>query len=339
MKRFFLLIALSTTLLFAELPKYEITPKFGGVVFDNSMHLDETTFFGLGIGRHLTGNWMLNFSYYKTHPDYEDGGSTDISMLTFNPEYYFGTGTYRPYLTAGLGYWETDNDRYSFDDQAFFNYGAGTRININDLSLGFEIKHATDFHQDGFESVWFSVALSIPFGSKAAPAAPKTINETPPPSRAIPLPGTSSLRTPNDDNDQDGVLNKADQCPNTPKGFTVDEKGCEKTYTFEVHFDFDHFNLTDTARASIENFVNFLKENPGYDAVIEGHTDSKGSVQYNIDLSKKRAQSVHDAIVAMGIDAKRLGTRGFGEAHPVATNETEEGRAKNRRAEARLIIR
>jgi len=76
-----------------------------------------------------------------------------------------------------------------------------------------------------------------------------------------------------------------------------------------------------------------LRDNPSLHVVVEGHTDSVGSDSYNHKLSERRAKAVRDYLVREGIDASRITTRGYGKSRPVASNDTAEGRAENRRAE------
>jgi len=83
----------------------------------------------------------------------------------------------------------------------------------------------------------------------------------------------------------------------------------------------------------VREIVAALKSAPALGIAIEGHTDNVGQAAANKSLSEKRAQSVMAAIVAGGIDAKRLSAAGFGQERPVADNRSEEGRAKNRRVE------
>lgn len=99
--------------------------------------------------------------------------------------------------------------------------------------------------------------------------------------------------------------------------------------------------LFDTARAEIKpesapqiaEMVAYLKANPQMKVLIVGHTDSQGGLDYNIDLSKRRAASVVEALKAQGIAANRLTPQGVGMAAPVSTNDNDQGRAKNRRVE------
>ena len=78
-------------------------------------------------------------------------------------------------------------------------------------------------------------------------------------------------------------------------------------------------------------FVEFLKENPTVKVEIQGHTDNIGRDEDNLRLSENRAKSVYEYVIAQGISANRLRYKGYGESNPIASNNTEEGRAKNRR--------
>jgi len=80
-----------------------------------------------------------------------------------------------------------------------------------------------------------------------------------------------------------------------------------------------------------------LKKYDKYSVAIEGHTDSTGDESYNLELSKKRAESVGQYLIKQGISAQRLSYEGYGSKYPVDTNETKEGRRRNRRVEFLLI--
>jgi OOP family OmpA-OmpF porin len=145
------------------------------------------------------------------------------------------------------------------------------------------------------------------------------------------------------DSDGDGVLDSLDKCPDTPKGIKVDKDGCpipmkEKvTITLLIEFDFDDDEVKSLHYADIEEVANLLKAYPKTNAELEGHTDSIGSEEYNMDLSKRRAESVKNYIAeTFGIDATRISTVSYGESQPVATNETAAGRQNNRRVVANI---
>jgi OOP family OmpA-OmpF porin len=136
------------------------------------------------------------------------------------------------------------------------------------------------------------------------------------------------------DSDGDGVADTMDQCPNTPKGATVNEYGCW-AYQGEVLFDFDQAELKAGAYPILDEAVMVLNNNPDLKIEIQGYTDSTGEEDYNVQLSQRRAESVMSYLVSRGIDPARLTAKGYGSVNPVASNDTPQGRAKNRRVEFR----
>jgi len=100
-----------------------------------------------------------------------------------------------------------------------------------------------------------------------------------------------------------------------------------------VNFDFAKATLKPDAQPIIAQVVALLKRNPDLSVSIDGHTDAIGLHDYNVKLSQDRAASVVAAIVAAGIDGGRLKSAGYGPDKPIAPNDTDEGRAKNRRVE------
>lgn len=113
----------------------------------------------------------------------------------------------------------------------------------------------------------------------------------------------------------------------------------DRKFTFNagVLFDFDKADLRPEAEGALDSLLLFMKKYPATQIGIIGHTDSLGSDEYNLDLSERRAKAVSDRLVARGIPAERLRSKGFGESRPVAGNETEEDRQKNRRVECLLL--
>jgi outer membrane protein OmpA-like peptidoglycan-associated protein len=104
-----------------------------------------------------------------------------------------------------------------------------------------------------------------------------------------------------------------------------------------IYFDFDKTSLKPESFVELNKVVDFLKLNGSVEIDIEGHTDSKGSDQYNQNLSQGRSQSVVDYLVSQGVAGSRLTAHGFGESKPIDTNDTEEGRANNRRVEFTVV--
>ena len=104
-----------------------------------------------------------------------------------------------------------------------------------------------------------------------------------------------------------------------------------------VHFAFDSAGLTAQGRAVLDDEIATLKANPNMKVELAGHTCSIGSEAYNQKLSERRAKSAYNYLVSNGIAAERLTMVGYGETRPAFSNDTEEGRSKNRRVE--LIIK
>ena len=121
-------------------------------------------------------------------------------------------------------------------------------------------------------------------------------------------------------------------------GATVERVGEGIAVTFEsgLLFDFDSDVIRSTAGSNLRNLANSLSKYPGSDLLIVGHTDQVGSATYNQSLSEKRAAAAANYLVAQGVKRSRVSTRGLGETEPLASNDTELGRQKNRRVEVAI---
>ena len=142
------------------------------------------------------------------------------------------------------------------------------------------------------------------------------------------------------DTDGDGVVDSADACPTVPAPGTAD--GCPppppaqepKKLTLDgVNFDNDKAILRPEALGILNNAAATLKEWGNAKVEVAGHTDAMSDDGYNLKLSQRRASAVRDYLISQGVAAERLTAKGYGEASPVADNNTEEGRFKNRRVE------
>jgi len=141
------------------------------------------------------------------------------------------------------------------------------------------------------------------------------------------------------DSDNDGVVDYLDKCPNTPTDVKVNKDGCPLIFNFKINFANNSAKLTPKAVGKIVAFAEFLKQNPSVKAEIQGYTDNKGSKAYNIKLSAKRAKSVYNELINLGISADRLSYKGYGPENPIASNATAEGKLLNRRVVAKLIYK
>ncbi|MCX7879294.1 MAG: OmpA family protein [Ignavibacteria bacterium] len=112
-----------------------------------------------------------------------------------------------------------------------------------------------------------------------------------------------------------------------------------ESFVRPIFFDFDKWEIKPESYPIIEEIVDQMFARPKLRLEIQGHTDNIGTVEYNQALSERRAKAVYDALVSRGVEPKRLRWRGFGMSQPIATNETEEGRAKNRRTQFVILAK
>ena len=139
------------------------------------------------------------------------------------------------------------------------------------------------------------------------------------------------------DTDKDGVYDYLDKCPDTPIELKVDKDGCpmKVTINLNVLFDFDKSDIKPKFHDEIKRVADYMNAYPWEKATLEGHTDSKGTDAYNEKLSQRRVDAVMKYLVEkFGISADRLKAVGYGESKPIATNDTDEGRQLNRRVQA-----
>ncbi len=147
------------------------------------------------------------------------------------------------------------------------------------------------------------------------------------------------------DADADGVVDSIDKCPGSPAGEEVDATGCKAVLTaaqeLTLKVDFGSGSakiIGDAANGVLLDVVALLKKYPETTVRIEGYTDNRGSASGNNKLSRKRAEAVAKVLVdELGINAERVSAEGFGDAKPVASNDTEEGRDQNRRVVAVVL--
>lgn len=136
------------------------------------------------------------------------------------------------------------------------------------------------------------------------------------------------------DSDNDGVYDDQDACPNTRPGAIVDEKGCEIILRLpSANFDFDKSELKAEAIPALTQAAQHIATRGINRIEIAGHTDSQGSDSYNMKLGQERADSVLQFFIEQGLNPTIFSAISYGESSPIANNETEQGRASNRRVE------
>jgi OOP family OmpA-OmpF porin len=345
---------------------WHVSVTAGHYSFDHDRPLSSKAVYGFGIGKFLSPRFSVDLEYDETSGNISSSvmnaafpGATydkwNLKATNLVGRLYFSDGTARPYLLAGVGYVDHRN---IFDEggDVGFELGLGLDGEFNDrvsgrLQMIARNERDSDSikRESSFNDLIFSMGLVFNFGgSKAPPPAaavvdPDSDGDGVPDSRDR-CPGTPKGTAVDTngcalDSDGDGVLNGKDKCPGTRAGAVVDLDGCEVEEVIAlpgVNFAFDSAELTKGSIGILDQAVAILRKHESVHFEVGGHTDSKGKDSYNQGLSERRAQTVMAYLVAQGIKAARMTSVGYGESKPVASNDTEAGRAANRRTE--LVI-
>lgn len=322
-----------------------IAPRVGVNFADSSRKTDDSLYMGLGIGWWVNPNLAIDFEYAINDADFQDnsfraGHEWESVSVGVTGRWFFGEpgSTWRPYVLGGVGAVRHAAYSHSLELNGIPLYnagwdpmatiGGGAQYNFNDrVALRGEIAARYDRddntqrgqypgvpdHNHYVDGI-VSVALTIGFGG-SAPAAPEAAAAPPPP----PPPEAAQ-----------------EQPAATP--VVIDLRG--------VNFKFDRPRSnekditpalqepTADSIAILDQAVDVLSRNSNVRVELDGHTDSVGSDAYNQKLSERRAQIVYDYLTSHGVNASQIsGVKGFGESKPIDTNDTKEGRARNRRTE------
>lgn len=347
--------ALSTTALADHIDdRWHISPMAGYVWADDDRGNDADGAVGqINIGNAITEKMDLDFRIqYVDLGDVQDQIGAGIEATWFKSR----TAAITPLFTIGAGW--LSNDVANADDSIVLDAGLGlqARLTDNGLALRGDIRQRVDFSDNATDELSDTIALLglvVPLGDKpqAAAAAP-----TPADSDGDGVvdtkdacPGTAagvhvdSAGCPVD-SDRDGVADGADLCPNTAKGTKVDVNGCAEQQEAAapaelvvVYFDLNSAELSDAAKAKLEGISGQMVERKYIVAVATGYTDTTGTADYNLALSRKRANSVKAYLIERGVRTANVIAKGVGEADPATSNDTREGREQNRRVEVRLL--
>jgi len=340
-----LAFAVSNAVADADQP-WHITGQVGGMSLDSSRNTrDNDVWLGVGFGRFFGNNFSVDLEYDEfsgTYTDYNvavPGATYDqwgLKNVGLMGRWHLGDGALRPYIAAGFG-WQSHRNVLSEDDNLSTSLGLGLQGKISKhWSARAQVLWRRDYDnksfedKTGFSDYIYSVGLNLDFGGTEPAPAPAAAPPPPPPP------------PPNPDLDGDGVPNERDKCPNTRPGAVVDLDGCEVEAVIElegVYFDFDKATIKPEGKAVLNEAAALLKKHERVVVEVAGHTDSVGSDAYNQGLSERRANAVKDYLTAQGVTATRLTARGYGEAQPVASNDTDAGRAENRRVELIVLDR
>lgn len=313
----------------------------------------------LGIGSAY--NQYIGFEYSAFYHEFDrDGAANPNSWREFGGKvdgmlFYSRNPAFSPYFGVGLGF--TNNKITGGNEEAdtlvdagvgFFKYftapDLGLRVDLR--SRWVELNSTPGF--SSFTEPILRVGLVIPLGERPAAYSAMSTTDTTTTSTdtTTTTTDTTTTQTGSRDSDGDGVPDSSDKCPGTARGVAVDADGCPLTAAtgpnraFEnVQFAFDKSDLTSYAQGSLDNTISTIKglvrQYPSLKVDVSGHTDWIGTDGYNQALSERRVNAVMNYLKRNGVEANRINSFAFGEAKPIATNETDEGRTLNRRAEIR----
>ena len=270
----------------------------------------------------ISGNFLIGFEEFS--------GYTDNA---FKPYALIGAGRSKLEIEDASG------NMVSGTKDTIGNLGLGAMYRINDaLSLRGEARAIHNFDKNWWEGMALA-GLEVVLGGHLAPTVAVPPMQEPLVDNAPIVVVESDL-----DSDGDGVPDSIDACPGTPMNVVVDERGCpvpvditdELKMELRVFFDNDKSAIKNQYKPEIAKVAEKMREYPNSTARVEGHASKTGpSARYNQRLSEARAVAVKSMLTnEFGIAPNRLSTVGYGYDQPIADNNTEEGRAMNRRVYA-----
>jgi len=414
--------------------EFFISPMIGGHVFEGNQdpfhadeELDHGLTVGLGLGYQMTKALGLELVVNVTDTE-ADPYDVDVDVYPARLDLFYNLtqdSAFVPYVAAGLGAVTFSADDVDNDTDFMVNYGLGVKYYMTEsIALRADVRHLISY-QETQSNLLYTIGLVFGFGGEKE-AAPVQAKEEEKPVEAVAVvaekdsdndgvldsadkcsdtpsgikvdekgcPVDSDKDGVTDDKDQcadtakgvkvnadgcpvdsdkDGVTDDKDKCPNTAAGTEVDEKGCAVAKKVELkdsdkdgvyddkdkcantpeganvnangcwivkdlRFDLGKTTILASSKPNVDEVVVVLQKNPEMKLEIQGYTDNSGSAKFNQKLSEKRAIAVMEYIKSKGIAKDRMTAKGYGIENPAETNDTEEGRALNRRVELKPVF-
>lgn len=340
----------------------EVSVQAGFLNYEGDTNLDAGLALGARLGHFFTEELSAEALLFRS------GGDVTAFYPGVAGSYHFRFGKWLPFAQAGLGVMRVNAAGAAADSAFSLHWGGGLKYFYKpDFLLRADLSHIISAEKGpGTHDLLGVVGVSWLFGSSLEEAK-KVVEQvrqavaadsdrdgvaddkdncanTPAGSKV----DAKGCPLPPPDGDTDGVADGKDQCEGTPAGTKVDQTGCPegsgeipadewvlKGVNFEVGSDV----LTSDSLQVLDGAAAVLLPRKNVRIEVQGHTDSTGDAQKNLELSDKRAVAVKNYLAGKGVDAGRLETKGYGSSVPVGDNATPEGRAANRRIEFKVLSR
>ncbi|WP_024330459.1 OmpA family protein [Simiduia agarivorans] len=351
-----LAMAISATAAADNHPGLELTAGWNQMNWDNHREMKAHSGWMGAIGYRMDSPWGVEFGMIQNNPSMKKTlQEIETTQYYLDGLYHFNTeADIQPFVMAGVGYGHFKTDTASDRDEAL-NIGVGVKGYLTDNFLLRADTRAIRGIADGDIDYALNLAATYLIGTGSSKPAPVAMAAAPSDADADGVVDTQDAcpQTPAGvkvdsrgcalDSDRDGVADYKDQCPNTEAGLKVDAKGCaiELTEAVEiklhVRFDNNAAVVKPEYKSEIGNVAKFMNSYANTTVEVQGFTDSRGSEAYNQNLSQRRADAVRSVLISeFGIAPERVKAVGYGEANPVADNNTAEGREANRRVVASI---
>ncbi len=261
---------------------------------------------GVQVGKYIADNVAVELGYGA------NAGHDDFNVMSLNALVWIGddAASWRPYLLGGFNQYDfsdTANLVPGHDDrseQMMFGLGLGKQLD-GAMEFRADIRGMADLDDTNAQDYGLQISLNKLFGKESAPAP-----------AVAPIAAAS-------------VVAEPEPAPE-PEVRTI-------TVRLNVEFEFNKARVLAIYGDQLNAIAAAMRTHEDIDLVLEGHTDSRGSDDYNLSLSDRRAKAVKAKLVSdYGIPAERISAMGYGETQPVASNATDEGRARNRRVVGEL---
>ncbi len=327
----------------------------------------------LSYSRYINPSFDWKFSLSHGQVDYINSDSTSaipvgqgfknkVTNFEFGFKYKLANGyllpadfIINPYAYAGIGDAFMSAEHYIYGNDFSFNFpmGGGIDIRFNDrwnLNLSSTFYFSLSDQIDGYNRIgqkdnlrdrfiFNSVGIGYSYMPKVDTDGDGIVDEK---DKCPKIPGSKATGG-CPDADNDGVVDDKDKCPNTPGD---DGFGCPKIKpnTIKImeeamkglQFENGSSKIKESSYAKLDKVYEIMKANPMFILDINGHTDNVGDTQFNLKLSKERANAAKAYLVKKGLKEERIHSNGYGDTKPIASNDTEEGRAQNRRVEFKV---